>query len=116
LQHHPFTIGLFCDILYLSFPSNSKERDKMFKVTTHVIEGEDSFESDARAAIIAAFERDGEAPNAVLVRPGTTDLASVAVGLGSPAEMNQIPVVVREDSKMVPSGQFALDISHGILE
>ena len=85
----------------------------MFVISLHKILV--NFEGEAREAIKAAFEKYGEPPNAVLVRPGTTILAYISVGLGSPSTVRNIPVTVREDP-IIAKDEFGLDNSHGTLE
>lgn len=86
----------------------------MLSVTRHAI-GAD-FAQSARAACRAAFEKDNEPPNAVFVRPGTSDLALLVVGLGNPPLIHQIRIEVRDEVNSPPEGYFEIDVSHGTLE
>jgi hypothetical protein len=84
----------------------------MFVTSKHTIEGQ-NFEASARKAIQAAFKKNGYAPNAVLVLPNTTELKTVAVGLGTPPDIKTIPVTVRDDLSYgfgITAGEFLLDV------
>ena len=86
----------------------------MLSTTKHTIEVGQNFETSARAAIQEAFAKNGYAPNAVLVLPGTTELNSVAVGLGNPPDIKSITVTVRGDLVIgfnLKPGEFLLDVS-----
>jgi hypothetical protein len=86
----------------------------MLVLSRYPINGD--LEANARAAIKASFEEyHDEPPNAVLVRSGITTLTSIVVGLGKPAVMMTIPIVVRDDS-IINLDEFGLDESHGTLE
>ncbi|MFH1896050.1 MAG: hypothetical protein ABH814_01055 [bacterium] len=107
---------IWCTVVELVKSCKKRKELQMYRLSTHEI-GEDFVES-ARAAIKTAIVRDGEAPNYVVVRPGTTELPYIAVGIGSPATFYTIPVQTGEYAEHIgiEPGFFGLDVSHGALE
>lgn len=86
-------------------------------ITSQPIPVGSSLEESARSAIKAHFEETGRVANEVLVQEGTTELKHVAVCLGNPPTIHQVPVSPRGKTAFNGfDGHLFLDISHGNLE
>ncbi len=86
-------------------------------LTTNQLPFGESLEESARAAIKDHFEKTSRVANEVLVPEGSTELKAIAVCLGNPAQIYQVPVATRGKTAFHGhEGHFFLDISHGNLE